>query len=190
MVADTFPKEISRRAGWSTLMGILTAAVGVVMIFYPLAAAAATTVFVGAALIVVGAAQVVFAFASGTAGKWFLNLLLGILYGIAGIFLVASPGIGVVTLTAVLGAMLIAEAVVEATIAFSVPAGAPRGWLLVNALCSLLLGVMILVQWPSSSLWAIGTMLGVAVFFNGITRTVISGSIRHETRAAAQAAAF
>ena len=142
-----------------------------------------------AALIVAGIAQSIFAFASGTAGKFFLNILLGLLYGIAGISLVASPGIGLVTLTAVLGVMLIAEAVSETFMAFALPAGAGRGGFLVNAAFSLLLGVMILAQWPVSSVWAIGTMVGVAVLVNGITRTVISGQIRHDVRAFSAAAA-
>ncbi len=189
MATNTVSKEISKRAGWSIFMGILTAAVGVVMIIYPMATAAASTVFLGSALIIAAVAQIVFAFASQTAGQFFLKLLLGILYGIAGVCLVAVPGIGVVTLTAMLGAMLIAEAVMEAVIAFSLPAGSGRGGFLFNALGSLLLGLMIVLQWPSSSIWAIGTLVGVAVLFNGVTRAVISGKIRHDVRALSAAAA-
>lgn len=189
MATDNLSQEVSKRAGWSVFMGILTAAVGVVMIIYPLATAAASTVFIGSALIVAGVAQLIFAFASATAGSFFLKLLFGILYGIAGVSLVAFPGIGVVTLTAVLGAMLIAEAVFETFMAFALPAGAGRGGFLVNAFFSLLLGVMILVQWPASSVWAIGTMVGVAVFVNGVTRAVISGRIRHDVRALGRSAA-
>ena len=189
MATDTLSQEVSKRTGWSVFMGILTAAVGAVMIIYPLATAAASTVFVGSALIVAGIAQSIFAFASGTAGKFFLNILLGLLYGIAGISLVASPGIGLVTLTAVLGVMLIGEAVFETFMAFALPAGAGRGGFLVNAVFSLLLGVMILAQWPVSSVWAIGTMVGVAVLINGVTRAVISGQIRQDVRALGRAAA-
>jgi uncharacterized membrane protein HdeD (DUF308 family) len=164
-------------------MGLLTAAVGIVMILYPLATAAASTVFVGSALIVAAVAQLVFAFSSQSVGELVLKLLLGVLYAIAGVSLVAAPGIGVVTLTAVLGVMLIGEAVVETVIAFSLPAAAGRVGFLLNALSSLLLGVMILAQWPSSSIWAIGTLVGVAVLFNGVTRAVISGRIRRDARA-------
>ncbi|HEY6148476.1 MAG TPA: DUF308 domain-containing protein [Thermoanaerobaculia bacterium] len=189
MATVTLSQEVSKRAGWSIFMGILTAAVGVVMIVYPLATAAASTVFVGSALIIAGVAQSIFAFVSGSAGKFFLNILLGVLYGIAGIALVTSPGIGLVTLTAVLGVMLIAEAISETFIAFALPAGAGRGGFLVNAAFSLLLGVMILAQWPVSSVWAIGTMVGVAVLVNGITRAVVSGQIRKDVRALGAAAA-
>ena len=189
MVTETISREISRRTGWSIFMGILTAVLGVVMIIYPLATAAASTVFFGSVLIIAAVAQLVFAFSSQTAGQFFLKLLLGIFYGIAGICLVAVPGIGVVTLTAMLGAMLIAEAVMETFIAFSLPTGSGRGEFLLNALASLLLGLMIVLQWPSSSVWAIGTLVGVAVLFNGVTRAVISGRIRHDARAFSAVAA-
>ena len=48
---------------------------------------------------------------------------------------------------------------------------------------------MILAQWPVSSVWAIGTMVGVAVLVNGITRAVISGQIRKDVRTLGRSAA-
>jgi uncharacterized membrane protein HdeD (DUF308 family) len=47
MTTDTLSRDVSRHAGWSIFMGILTAAVGAAMIIYPLATAAASTVFFG-----------------------------------------------------------------------------------------------------------------------------------------------
>jgi len=189
MNTNSIAGDVSRNAGWSIVMGLLTAAAGLVMILYPLATATASTVFVGTVLIFAAVAQLVFAFSSPNVGNVVLKLLLGALYGIAGVSLIASPGIGVVTLTAVLGAMLVGEAIVETVIAFSLPAAAGRAGFLLNALSSLLLGVMILVQWPSSSIWAIGTLVGVAVLMNGVTRAVISGKIRHDARALSAAVA-
>jgi uncharacterized membrane protein HdeD (DUF308 family) len=57
-------------------------------------------VFLGSALVVAGFAQFVFAFTSETAGNFFLKLLLGILYAVAGLALAFFPVAGVVTLTA------------------------------------------------------------------------------------------
>jgi uncharacterized membrane protein HdeD (DUF308 family) len=165
-------------------MGILTAVLGVVMIVYPLATAAASTVFLGAALLVAAVAQFVFAFTSPTAGNFFLKLLLGVVYGATGVALAFFPLAGVMSLTAVLGAMLVAEALLETTLAFVVPASFGRGWFLLSALASLALGLLILLQWPSSSGWAIGTLVGVAVLVNGIARAALSSSMRKELRPA------
>jgi len=182
MTTEELSQEVSRHAGWSIFMGVLTAAVGAVMIIYPLATAAASTVFIGAALLVAAVAQLVFAFTSPTAGRFLLKLLLGFLYGVAGLCLIVLPGMGVVTLTAVLGVMLITEAVVETVLGFSVPSGAGRGWFFLSGLFSLLLGILIIAQWPVSSIWAIGTLVGAGVLFSGITRIVTSSWVRSEAR--------
>jgi uncharacterized membrane protein HdeD (DUF308 family) len=65
-------------------------------------------------------------------------------------------------------------------LAFALPAGMGRGSFLLSALTSLVLGVLILAQWPSSSAWAIGTLVGVAVLMNGLTRIAISSWVRSE----------
>ncbi|MGZ8710309.1 MAG: HdeD family acid-resistance protein [Thermoanaerobaculia bacterium] len=183
MTTDTLTKQVSKSAAWSIFMGALTAVIGVLMIIYPLATAAASTVFLGAALLAIGAAQAIFAFTSDSVGSFILKLLLGILYGIAGVLLVAFPAAGVLSLTGVLGVMLIAEGIVETFIAIGAPALAGRGWFVFSALSSFLLGVLILAQWPNSSAWAIGTMVGVGVLINGITRVVVSTAVHHEARA-------
>jgi uncharacterized membrane protein HdeD (DUF308 family) len=174
MTTDSLSQQISKQAGWSLFMGVLTAAIGVAMIIYPMATAAVSTLFFGWALIFAGAAQVIFAFSSQTVGNFFLKLLLGILYGIAGIALAVFPPAGVLTLTAAIGIMLIAEAIIEIALAFSLPVAGGRGWFVASAVASALLGFLILGQWPSSAVWTIGTLVGVAVLFNGISRIVIS----------------
>ena len=184
----TLSQEFAKKTGWSIFLGFLTAAIGVVMIVYPLATATFSTLFFGWALIFAGAAQAVLAFSSDSAGNFFLNLLLGILYGIAGIALVAFPPAGVVTMTWVIGVMLIADAVIEMVLAFSLPAEGGRGWFIASSLASALLGIMVIAEWPASAGWTIGTLVGVAVLFNGISRIVVSATIRQGVKAAEQLA--
>lgn len=174
MTTNSLSQQISKQAGWSLFMGVLTAAIGIAMIIYPMATATVSTLFFGWALIFAGAAQVIFAFSSESVGNFVLKLLLGILYGVAGIALAAFPPAGVLTLTAVIGVMLIAEAIIEMALAFSLPFAGGRGWFVASAVASALLGILILAEWPGSAVWTIGTLVGVAVLFNGISRIVIS----------------
>lgn len=184
MTNNTLTQQISRAAGWSIFIGVLTSVIGAVMIIYPLATAAVSTVFLGSVLIVISVAQFVFAFASQSAGNFFAKLLLAIVYALAGIALVGFTPVGIMSLTAILAVMLIAQAIVETVIAFALPATTGRGWYVLSAVASLFLGVLIAAQWPSSSVWAIGTLLGAAVLFNGIVRIVISTFVRYEVRSA------
>jgi uncharacterized membrane protein HdeD (DUF308 family) len=51
-------------------------------------------------------------------------------------------------------------------------------WILLDGIVTLLLGLMIYMQWPSSSAWAIGTLVGVSMIFSGVTRGMVSLALR------------
>lgn len=184
MTTKSISQEISKRAGWSIVMGVLTAAIGVTMIVYPAATATLSTVFLGWCLVAAGVAQGIFALSSETPGNFFLKLLLGIVYVVAGLGLAVFPPLGVLTLTAVIGWMLVLEGVMETVLALALEAGKGRGWLLFSAITTLAVGVMILIRWPASSVWVIGTLLGVALLTNGIMRIAVSVTVRQQVREA------
>jgi uncharacterized membrane protein HdeD (DUF308 family) len=54
-------------------------------------------------------------------------------------------------------------------------------WVLFDAIVSLLLGGMIYMQWPSSSGWAIGTLVGISLIFSGVARVMMSLAVRKAT---------
>ena len=175
---ETLTGEIKKRSAWSMFMGFVTAALGVFLIVYPLATATITTVLLGWALIFVGIAQFVFALHSQTAGNFFLKLFLSVLYGICGIALAFFPIAGVAALTGILGTLLLIQAGLLSATAFQLRPLDGWGWFLADAAASLLLGILILAKWPSSSVWAIGTLVGVSVFIGGISRIMIATKIR------------
>jgi uncharacterized membrane protein HdeD (DUF308 family) len=177
-VGQTITNEVKSRSGWGIFLGILTVAIGVWMIIYPLAAATVTTVFIGAVLIVVGVVELVQALRAHTVGRFFLRLLLGLVYGFVGVLLLANPLWGVAVLTSVLGFMLLFEAAFTAVLAFQMRPISGWGWLLFDAGISALLGILILAHWPQSAVWAIGTLVGVAVLIRGISRIMLSFGVR------------
>jgi uncharacterized membrane protein HdeD (DUF308 family) len=174
--------EIHKRAGWSIFMGVLTAALGVFLVVYPMATATLTTVLLGWILLLVGIAQFIFALNSTSVGSFFLKIALSLLYGIAGIALVAFPILGMAALTGIVGGFLLVQAVLQTVAAFQLRPAHGWGWVLSDGLASALLGILILRGWPSSSVWAIGTLVGASVFVGGIGRIVLASSIRAGTR--------
>jgi uncharacterized membrane protein HdeD (DUF308 family) len=171
-------QETKKRSGWSIFMGVLSAILGLFLIAYPLATATITTVLLAWTLIFVGIAQFVFAIHSQTPGNFFLKLLSGAVYGIAGCALAFAPLEGVEALTALLGTLLLVQAGLATVTAFQIRPVKGWGWFLFDAAASFALGVLIIVKWPSSSLWAIGTLVGVAVLMGGISRIVVAAKIR------------
>jgi uncharacterized membrane protein HdeD (DUF308 family) len=170
--------EVKSRAGWGIFLGILTAALGVLLIAYPLAAATITAILIGSILVIAGVLDIALALRAHTGGSFAGRLLLGIIYGVGGLLLLFNPLWGVGVLTVVLGVMLFFEAGVATWLAFSMRPASGWGWLLFDAVITALLGWLILAHWPSSAIWAIGTLVGVAVLMRGITRIALSARLR------------
>ena len=178
MSTPSLIQEVKKRSGWSIFMGVLSAALGLFLIAYPMATATITTVLLGWTLAFVGVAQFVFALHSQTAGNFFLKILAGALYGITGVALAFAPVTGVEALTALLGTLLLVQAGLATVTAFQIRPLDGWGWYLFDAATSFFLGILILVKWPSSSVWAIGTLVGAAVLMGGISRNVVASKIR------------
>jgi len=178
MSVQNLTEEVKKRSAWSIFMGIVTTALGCFLIVYPLATAAITTVLLGWALIFVGLAQFVFALYSQTIGNFVLKVLLSLLYGICGIALAFFPIAGVAALTGVLGTLLLIQAGLLTATALQLRPVDGWVWFLFDAATNLLLGILILARWPSSSIWAIGTLVGVSVVMSGISRIMIATRIR------------
>lgn len=178
MSTQNITDDVKKRSAWSIAMGVLTAVLGVFLILYPFGTAMITTVLLGWILILVGVAQFVFALHTQTVGNFFLKILLGILYVGAGIALAFLPVEGVIVLTGALGTLLLIQAGLLTVTAFQMKPIDGWGWYLADAIASLLLGVLIFVKWPNSSIWAIGTLVGVAVLAGGISRVMIAAKIR------------
>lgn len=99
---------------------------------------------------------------------FFLHLVMGLLYAILGGLLIKSPVESAMSLTYFLGIFFIIIGVIRAVNSFFLRS--PRwGWGLINGLVSLLLGIMILSNWPASSLYIIGLFVGIDLVFCGIT---------------------
>ena len=178
-MSDTVTSTIKKKADWAIFMGVLTAAIGVAMILYPMATATVTTIFFGGALIIASITTLVFASYAGGPGPFILKILLSIVYAIGGIGLLVNPILGVATLTIALGTMLVFQSLVEFAVAIYYRKEIPWGGLVASSLLSLALGLMILFQWPFSSTWAIGTLVGVAVMTAGFTRIFIASKIHY-----------
>ena len=88
--------------------------------------------------------------------------------------------VGLEALTGLLGTLLLVQAGLATTTAFQIRPLDGWGWFLFDAAISSFLGILILVKWPSSSVWAIGTLVGVAVLMGGVSRTVVASKIRSD----------
>jgi len=52
------------------------------------------------------------------------------------------------------------------------------GWHVLNGLVALVLGVLVLAQWPASGLWVIGLFIGIDLVFYGGAWIALALSLR------------
>ena len=144
----------------------------------PMVAGLAVSVVLTWLLLLSGAMHLVFAWQRRTAGGVVWEVLVGLVYGLIGIYLLAQPVAALATLTLALAIYLFAEAVLEIVHWLSLRRLPGAGWLLFDGLVTLALAVMIWRSWPSSSEWVIGTIVGISMLFSGVTRLMLASAAR------------
>lgn len=170
-----FLDAIKKNTGLTIAAGVITLLMGLFAMGSPLVAGASVALMVGVLLIIGGITQLGFAFKAGS-GIW--AIILGLLTVIAGGYMVSNPGAALATLTIFLVAYLVVSGVFEAIIAFQVKPAEGWGWAMFSGILSILLGLMFWSQFPISGAWAIGILLGVKLFFSGLSLLMFGISAR------------
>ena len=179
------PGFIKRASGWYIAIGVVFIVLGIVSIAEPGLAGLAVALLVGWLLIFAGGAHLLGTFSGGGVARVVLQLILGVIYVVGGIYFLTHPLLGLGTLTLLLAGIILAEAVLEFLAYFRTRNEGGSGWRLANGLISLILGGLIWFHWPSSSVWAIGTLVGVNLMMRGISRLMLGAAVRRLARRAA-----
>jgi uncharacterized membrane protein HdeD (DUF308 family) len=165
--------SVEKSRGWFIAMAVVFIILGMMAIIEPMVAGLAVTVLVGWILMLAGVMHLVGAFGAGGAGRVIWQVVLGTIYVIGGLYFLTHPLLGLGTLTLFLAGILMIEAVVRIVAYVSTRGEGGSSWLLVNGLITILLGGMIWRHWPTSSVWAIGTLVGVNLLMSGFSRLML-----------------
>jgi uncharacterized membrane protein HdeD (DUF308 family) len=158
--------------------GVSLIVFGMLAVGSPLLAAVAVNAFVAWLIVLAGVVHLILAFHAHRAGSLIWKLLVGLAYLCFGGYLIAHPLLGVASLTLLLGSLFLVEGVLDVVLFFQMRSMRGSSWVLIDGIVSLLLGLMIYRQWPSSSAWVIGTLVGVSMIFSGISRVMLSLAVR------------
>ena len=173
------PGEVVKKAtGWFIAVAVLFILLGIFAIAEPYAAGLGVTLLVGWLLVFGAVAHFFAAFKGHGAKHVILQLLVGIVYLIGGLYFLTHTIMGVSTLTLLLSGVILAEGVLEILAYFRLRNMHAASWLLINGVVTLLLGGLIWFHWPSSSVWAIGTLVGVNLLMTGISRLMLGLAAR------------
>ena len=133
----------------------------------PFVSATLLTIAIGAIAVTAGVSQALRLSAeSDLKGKLF-RLLSALLYVGGGIWLLIDPVEGEVSLTLFVGFLLAFQGVMELAAAATAN-GPARGLVLIDGIVTAILGGMLIAEWPSDSLWAVGMLFGIGLAFSAI----------------------
>jgi uncharacterized membrane protein HdeD (DUF308 family) len=165
--------------------GIIMVICGILAITLPFASSLGIVIVLAWLILFAGVSHLVFAFQSHSIGGFLWQVLLAIVYGFAGVYMLMHPLLGVISLTFVWAIFFLVEGVVEIVFYFKIRGASNAGWVLFDGIVTLILGFFIWRQWPSSSVWVIGTLVGISLIFSGISRFMLSSAVRRVTPATA-----
>lgn len=169
------PETLRKFRLWFKIYGVVLILLGAAAILLPGIATLATSLLVGWVLIAGGVFGLISVFqaGSGSPGFWW-NLLTAILCVLAGGMLLWNPLAGVLTLTVVLAAYLLATGVTKLIMAFHYKNVIPQAWLwvLFSAVVDIILGFMIVAGLPGTAIWVIGLLVGINLLFTGVALLV------------------
>jgi uncharacterized membrane protein HdeD (DUF308 family) len=169
--SDPLPKAHSH--GWSIFLGILLVIAGILAIAVPIFAGIAASLFFGWLILIGGVAHLVYAWSERTAGHVVWEVLIGIAYIVAALYILFRPLSGMAVLTLVLAVYIGVTGIFELAAFAALRKAHGAGWFLLDGIISLLLAGLIFYHWPSSSVWAIGTLVGISLLFSGIARLTL-----------------
>lgn len=164
------PKSI----GWSIALSVLLILAGLFAILIPPLSGLAVTLIFAWTMILSGITHFVFAFKTHTTGGVLWELLVGAIYLFTGVYLLLHPLDALIALTLILAFYLFFEGIVETILSFQLRPRHGANWLLIDGVVTLILAIMIWRSWPASTVWVIGTLVGISMIFSGFSRLMLS----------------
>ncbi len=159
--------DVRRHPGWFIAVGTLMIVLGLAAIAFPFTASLAVALTVGMVLVIAGVAQLVHA-VSMPRWRGFFIILLGALLALAvGILVLFYPVSGMLSLTLLVATFLLVGGVLKIALGFRLRPDLNWKWLLFAGSLAVVLGLVILSQWPFAAGWVLGVLVGVDLISSG-----------------------
>jgi uncharacterized membrane protein HdeD (DUF308 family) len=160
-----------------TTYGVIAIILGMLAMLAPGLTGFSIAMLLGGLVLVSGIVRMIWAFQSGSLGRGLWMFAIGLLTLLCGIVLLSNPLFASGVLTILLAAYFFLDGISEIAAGFG-RMGEGGGWLLFGGIVSVLLGIMIWAQYPLSGAWAMGTLLGIKLFFVGLTMITAGSAVR------------
>jgi len=151
---------------YAKIGGVLFILLGIIGIVFPIFMTFGTLAFVSYLMLFAGVSSAWLTWVSNR-HDW-TGWLKSFILILVAIYMIVYPMSGVATLGLLFSIYYFMDAFASLGIAFSVE-GQKHKWIWIfNAITSLVLAIIFIIDWPFSSLWLVGFLVGISLFFDGI----------------------
>jgi uncharacterized membrane protein HdeD (DUF308 family) len=159
--------DLKKNWGWMLALGIVFVILGFIGLGMQIALTLASVLFLGVLLLVGAGAQLIDTFKCKGWKSIVWHVLTAILYLVAGVVIIIDPLVASIIFTLVLGFMILLAGITRIIMAFHIKGMKGWGWPLVGGIISVILGLLIIAQWPISGLWVIGLFVAIELIVSG-----------------------
>ena len=159
--------RLSRDFGWLAALGVILVFAGLVGLIYTGVATLTSMILFGWLLLIGGVVGLLHAVQARGSNFFWLGVVVAALNIAAGVVVIVRPEAAAAALT-MFAALLFLTGGVFRLAGSLVVRGPQFGWTLVQGAFGLLLGILVLASWPSSSKYVIGCFFSLALLFDGL----------------------
>jgi uncharacterized membrane protein HdeD (DUF308 family) len=164
-------------------VGVIMIVLGILAIAFPLATTVAFKTVIGWLFIVGALGHFYGAWNADTPMRRGLDVVQGVIFGLIGGWLAFFPLAGIVTLTVLLAIAFVLLGLIEALMALWLSQFPGWKWMAVSGGISVLAGILIFAELPSSATWAIGLLLGITLLSSGLSYVIVAAAMGKVSRA-------
>lgn len=157
------------------MQGVLMVALGILAVALPVVTTLAVEILIGWLLVIGGVWRAVWLARSSRMPGFGWSLAMAIMATVLGAMLVTMPIAGTLTLTMLLIAFFVLDAIGKLLFALDLRKHSHRwSWAAATGLLDLFLAVLIFAGWPGTAAWVIGLLVGINMIFFGTSLVMIS----------------
>ena len=171
--------------GWILSLGILFILMGFIGLVMSIGFTIVSIIFFGVLLIVAGISHIIYVFKYKNIKESLWQALIAFLYVLGGCLIIYDPLLGSLLITAFLAGAFVVIGITRIVMAFAFKAtagsgaGGTRVWLFLAGLAGIILGFILLAQWPMSALWFIGLWIAIELLMTGWYYIILALALRN-----------
>jgi len=173
--------ELKKNWAWMLSLGIVMVILGVIGLGMTVLFNEIVVMYFGFLLLFGSGVQLMQAFRAEAWKGRVWHVLIALVYIVGGIIAVTEPVIAGMTLALLIAWTLIVIGVLRLFMALQMRGANGWLWTLLGGVLSVVLGVMIINEWPQSGLWVIGLFVAIEILFAGWSQIMIALAAKNYT---------